>query len=237
MVNELIKKVKLELKVRSGAITRIKKETTVDHKWHGNKYGGFYVHPDNLNNDSIVYSFGIGEDISFDESVINSYGCNVFAFDPTPKSIEWVKNQGLSPKFSFYEYGIDAKTGFVNFNLPKNENYVSGSVLNHQNVNQNNKVSVPMKCFKDITDALGHKHIDVLKIDIEGSEYVVIDDILSSEVEIDQLLLELHERFFEDGKEKTKSLLKSLKDKGYSVFAVSDSLEEISFINSKALSG
>jgi FkbM family methyltransferase len=230
MVNELIKKVKLELKIRSGAITRIKREKTINHKWNGNEYGGFFVHPDKLNNNSIVYSFGIGEDISFDQSVIDNYGCNVFAFDPTPKSIEWVKNQQLSPKFTFYPYGIDTKTGFVNFNLPKNENYVSGSVLSHQNVNENNTVSVPMKCFKDITAELGHKHIDVLKVDIEGSEYGVINDILSSDVEIDQLLLEIHERFFDDGKAKTQALLKSLKGHGYSVFAVSDSAEEISFI-------
>jgi len=234
MVKELIKKAKLELKIRSGAITRIKKETAVNYKWHGNKYGGFYVHPDGLNSNSIVYSFGIGEDISFDQSVIDSYGCNVFAFDPTPKSIAWIKSQQLSPKFNFFDYGIDAKTGFVNFNLPKNENYVSGSILNHQNVNENNTVSVPMKCFKDITQLLGHKHIDVLKIDIEGSEYVVIDDILAGGVEIDQILLELHERFFDDGKAKTRALLKSLKDHGYSVFAVSDSAEEISFIKNSS---
>jgi FkbM family methyltransferase len=234
MVKDVLKKVKLELKMRAGVISRIKKETSVNHKWHGNEYGGFYVHPNGLNNNSIVYSFGIGEDISFDESVINSYGCNVFAFDPTPKSIEWIKNQKLPSKFTFYDYGIDSKTGFVNFNLPKNENYVSGSVLNHQNVNENNTVSVPMKCFKDITNTFGHKHIDVLKIDIEGSEYTVMNDILSSDVKIDQILLEIHERFFDDGKEKTKALLKSLKDHGYSVFAVSDSAEEISFIKTSS---
>jgi FkbM family methyltransferase len=230
MIERILKKIKLEIKLLTGEVSRLKIESKFNHKWHGNKYGGFYIYPDNLNSDSIIYSFGIGEDISFDQSMIDDYGCKVFGFDPTPKSIEWIKNQSLDPQFNFFTYGIDSKTGFVNFNLPKNENYISGSILKHQNVNQNNTVLVPMKCFKDITNSLGHKHIDVLKIDIEGSEYNVIDDILSSDVEIDQILLELHDRFFDDGNSKTKKLLKSLKDKGYAIFAISDSYEEVSFM-------
>src|SRR5690554_1691728 len=37
---------------------------------------------------------------------------------------------------------------------------------------------------------LGHKHIDVLKMDIEGAEYDVIENILSAQLPITQILIE-----------------------------------------------
>lgn len=50
----------------------IKVQTRCKKIWYGNGYGGFYVNPDLLNSSSIVYSIGIGEDISFDLDVIKT---------------------------------------------------------------------------------------------------------------------------------------------------------------------
>lgn len=230
MIEQLLNKVKKQIKILTGKTSIIRKEVDVKHEWYGNDYGGFYVHSDTLGEKSIIYSFGIGEDISFDQAIIEKHRCLVFGFDPTPKSIGWVNSQQISPNFNFYSFGIDAKSGFVDFNLPSNPNYVSGSVIRHNNVNESNTVRVQMKSITDIASQLGHKHIDILKMDIEGSEYEVLDSILSSPIEINQILLELHERFFADGKLRTKNLLKSLSDNGYLLFAVSDSFEELSFI-------
>lgn len=233
MIKKLLKKLKQNIKILTGSITYIKAEVKINHKWYGNTYGGFYVHPNVLNSKSIVYSFGIGEDISFDREMIKMHNCQVFGFDPTPKSIDWIKKEKLPSNLSFLEYGIDSRTDFVNFNLPINQDFVSGSTISHKNVDEKNMISVPMKSFGDITKELGHTHIDVLKMDIEGSEYHVIESILSSDVKIDQILIELHERFFEDGKLKNKRLLASFAAHGYKIFAVSDSLEEVSFIKVK----
>jgi hypothetical protein len=63
-------------------------------QWYGNDYGGFYICPILLappprthNKKIIVYSCGVGEDISFDIAIMHDCDCEVFAFDPTPKSI------------------------------------------------------------------------------------------------------------------------------------------------------
>ncbi|MFH0734040.1 MAG: FkbM family methyltransferase [bacterium] len=230
MLNKLKRKLEIEFKIITGRLTRIKKSIVCSYEWYGSKHGGFYVHHEHLNKDSIVYSFGLGEDISFDKTVIEKHGCNVFGFDPTPKSINWLKNQQLPDNFTLLEYGLDSTTGFRNFNLPKNDQFVSGSIIKHINVDENNIVSVPMKSFIDITTELNHKHIDLLKMDIEGTEFDIFDSIFSSEVEIQQILIEIHERFFEDGKNKTLRLLALLKRNGYKIFGVSDSMQEISFI-------
>ena len=55
----------------------------------GTNYGGWYI-PKNitLNADSIVYSGGVGEDISFDLLLSDKYDCNIVLIDPTKKAIQ-----------------------------------------------------------------------------------------------------------------------------------------------------
>lgn len=206
-----------------------------DYVWEGNAYGGFYVCPKFLDENSVVYSFGIGQDISFDRTLSTNYDCQIFGFDPTPKSINWIKEQDLPKKFNFHPYGIGTKSGMVDFYLPKNPDHVSGSMILQSNVNPMEKVPVQMRTFKNIVTELDHTHIDVLKMDIEGAEYEVINDILDSGISITQLLIEFHDRMIENGKLKTKKVIDLLRNRGYEIFAVSDSDQEVSFINKHIL--
>ena len=74
-----------------------------------------------------------------------------------------------------------------------------------------------------------------LKMDIEGSEYDVIEDIINSNISITQILVEFHDRLFENGYQKSIKIINALKLKGYEIFAVSESFEEVSFINKNFL--
>ncbi len=78
---------------------------------------------------------------------------------------------------------------------------------------------------------LNHTKIDILKMDIEGSEYDVLNDILNANVEIKQILVEFHHRFEKIGLQKTRDAIKALNQKGYQIAAISDSREEYTFIN------
>ncbi len=200
------------------------------YSWYGNKHAGFFIIPELLNSNSVVYSFGIGEDISFDRELIAKYGCAVYGFDPTPKSIEWVKNSNTPHKFHFLPYGISNKTGSATFYLPINENHVSGSLAETKVVSSSRKVKVPMKSFADIIKELKHNNIDILKMDIEGSEYDVLPDILKQEVDIKQILVEFHHRLFSNGNKMTKDAVELLKSSGFDLFAISKNGEELSFI-------
>jgi len=235
MAEDLIIKIKRMGLVLTRRITYIGRELRCNREWYGNVYGGFFVNPALLSQQSVVYSFGIGEDISFDRMMIEQHHCQLFAFDPTPKSIQWVNNQQLPEGFHFQEYGLASETGMAEFNLPANDQYVSGSLVSHQKVDATKKVSVPMKSFVDIVNELNHNKIDVLKMDIEGSEFDVIETILNSDVIIDQFLIEFHERFFEDGRQRLKRALKLMKQHGYKVFGVSETYEEVSFIHQRCL--
>ena len=235
MKEYILRKIKRFVLKATGKVHHLRKGIKCKHVWYGNNYGGFYVNPDLLNENSVIYSFGIGEDLSFDKAVIKKHHCHVLGFDPTPKSIQWLKKQQLPEAFHFYDFGIGSESGNVDFYLPKNPEHVSGSLVVQNNIDVKEKVTVKMKSLKDIMSELGHSHIDVLKMDIEGAEYEVIENIIAENISVSQILIEFHERFFENGKRKTEQVTGKLKDKGYQIFAVSDTFEEVSFIKTTIL--
>ncbi len=195
--------------VASGRVAHLTPSVKIEKVWRGNLYGGFYVHPAVLNERSIVYSVGVGEDISFDRDMILNYGCEVFAFDPTPKSIDWLKADAASvpDRFNFFPFGIGETTKTATFFLPKNVQHVSGSFVQQAKVDGDRAIEVQLKSFSDMVGQCGHTKVDVLKMDIEGGEYAVLDSVLSCDVKPAQILLEFHDRFFSDGKSRSKKLL------------------------------
>ena len=91
-------------------------------------------------------------------------------------------------------------------------------------------IQAPVHRLMTIMEMLGHDHIDVLKMDIEGAEYGVIADLLSCNIRVDQLLVEFHHRWPELGLQKTKRAIRELNRAGYQIFNVSLNGEEYSFL-------
>jgi FkbM family methyltransferase len=199
-------------------------------KWRfGSEYGGWDVVPANLDAHSIVYSFGVGEDASFDIALIEKFNLTVHAFDPTPQSIEWVKGQQFVERFVLHEYGISTYDGEASFNPPENPDHVSHTLLDRPET-KSKAISLPVKKLSTIMKELGHDHIDILKMDIEGAEYNVIADIDQSGIRPRQILVELHHRFRGVGGKKSMDVIDRLKSMGYTLFSVSATVQEFGFI-------
>lgn len=177
----------------------------------------------------VIYSFGVGEDNSFDIELLNKVGGTVYAFDPTPKSIRWVENNVNDDRWIFHSYGLSDMDILQDFHEPKNEDFVSGSAISRKDLKENT-IKVPMKRMSTIMNELGHKKVDVLKMDIEGSEFQVIPDILNSGCKFDQLCVETHNRFFTNGNEKVQKMIDLLHNSGYILVSRSDNYEELTFI-------
>ena len=77
---------------------------------------------------------------------------------------------------------------------------------------------------------LGHSKIDVLKMDIEGSEYAVIEDMQRAGIYPTQILIEFHHRFPGVGVQKTKKAVSSLRKRGYCLFSISNTGEDFCFV-------
>lgn len=226
-------KIKHIIKVLIKKELNLKLQINIPVVWYGNQDTGFYVNTDNLNDKSIIYSFGVGEDISFDLELIKKYNCQVFAFDPTPKSIKFIKEKKDLPEtFFFYPYALFNYNGFISFVLPDNPDYVSCKIQSNIGINVESEriIKVPCKNFSTIISELNHTKIDVLKMDIEGAEYEILDDILKSQIQIDQILIEFHHRFKEIGINKTMDAINKLNQYGYKIAAISEKYEEYTFI-------
>jgi FkbM family methyltransferase len=195
----------------------------------GSDYGGWNVVVKDIDSHSVVYSFGVGQDASFDTALIERYGVTIHAFDPTPKSIEWVRRQGFSDRFVMHDYGIAAFDGNASFNPPENPDHVSHTLLDRPSTKAR-AISVPVKRLSTIVRELGHDHIDILKMDIEGAEYAVIDDIRKSGIRPQQILVEFHHRFPGVGVKRTQKAIDRLRSMGYQLFSISATNEEFCFI-------
>jgi FkbM family methyltransferase len=208
----------------------IRPQMKENHKWFGSDSCGFFVCPDIMKQSGIVYSFGV-EDISFDIEIIKHFDCKVYAFDPTPRAIKFIERQGEIDKFNFHPIAIHHEDGYVNFFVPLNPDQISGHI--HDEGNDYKSIRVEGKKFSTIAKEFGHRAIDLIKMDIEGSEYDIIDDILESDVVIPQILMEVHTRFKGNGVAKTKNLIKKMNTAGYKIAAISPSGIELTFVKTK----
>lgn len=174
----------------------------------GTNYGGWIIPNNNsLNEESIVYSCGVGEDISFDIKLQNLYNCNIFLIDPTKKSIkhfnefkkycedknfkftggiqpdyyENIKNDNPSiDKFTYLDIGVWSKKDKLKFYKQSNSNYVSQSLINGMFTKNYDIVNVDS--LKNIMEMNNHTHIDLLKLDIEGAEIEVLKQMLRDKI-------------------------------------------------------
>jgi FkbM family methyltransferase len=195
----------------------------------GTEYGAWSICPGRLDRNSVVYSVGIGTDISFDLALIERFGVAVHAFDPTPGSIAWLAAQPLPARFTWHQVGLAAYDGQATFFPPENPEWISHTML-ARTAARGKAIQVEVRRVSSLMRDLGHERLDVLKMDIEGAEYDVVDDILASGVDIGQLLIEFHHRFSDVGIERTRQAVATLNAAGYRIFFTSDSGEEYGFM-------
>jgi len=108
----------------------------------------------------VVYSIGINDDSSFDQDFIKRWPhCEIHAFDPSIGRS--TGDNFLGPGISFYNIGLGGKDGII---TPSKKKSPKSVIPSHS------KVKWEMLTLRSIMEKLGHKHVDVLKIDVEGSE-------------------------------------------------------------------
>ena len=189
---------------------------------------GWVVDESLLNRESVIYSVGVGSNIDFDVELINSFGATVHAFDPTPRSIEWVKSQKLPKHFIFHPFGLSAENGHMDFFPPAKASSTHFSPIDRYG-DTNNIVKAPVKDIDTIASELKHKEIDLLKMDIEGAEYEVIEALPKNRVAINQILIEFHHMYKGIPISKTVDAISTLSNLGFELFNISPRTYEFSF--------
>ena len=195
----------------------------------GSDYGGYWLDASMIHRGAVVYSLGIGEDISFDLSLIERFGLDVQAFDPTPKVKKWLSAQPLPRQFHFHEAGIASHDGAETFYLPPREDWVSHSVIQARQYGRES-VRFPVMRLTTAMQLQGHRQIDILKMDIEGAEYAVIEQIVKEKIPVRQLLVEFHHRLSSVGMDKTRTALSQLEGYGMRISYICPRKEVFTFL-------
>jgi FkbM family methyltransferase len=216
----------------------------------GTPYGGWTVPISLVNENSVCYLAGAGEDISFDVELATRFHCSVHIFDPTPRAKEHFDNVvnsfhvavmctpegNLDYEYDlddeavhclhFHQLGIWTKNEVLRFFAPKDEAHVSHSISNMQGTE--NYFEAPVRRLSDIMKEQGHTALDILKLDIEGAEYEVLDTVLADGLAIKVLCVEFHPSK-ELGLQPVQAMISKLEQNKYKVIAREDL--DFTFIN------
>ncbi|KAK7068720.1 hypothetical protein SK128_010642 [Halocaridina rubra] len=135
-------------------------------KIDGNKYVCFDDDVRPIPKNCLIYSFGVGGDTSWDEAMVE-LNCSVYAFDMTTI---W-DNTMFMENFHFLDIQLSHENTDSKLNLTSGDDPSKKPLV----------VDIFMRSLETIRDFLGHQHriIDILKMDIEYSEWHIFEDIFS----------------------------------------------------------
>lgn len=182
---------------------------------------------DRLQGGGIAYCFGVGTDLGFEIALASRFGMEVHAFDPTPRSGDWVRKQHLPETLVFHPIGLAASDGVLRFEEPEHSQHVSFSAAK---ASGRPTISLPVQRLPSIMTNLQHSSIELLKMDIEGSEYEVIRDMSTHSIRPQQVLVEFHHRFTNFAPVDTRAALATMRKLGYEIAHVSPNGEEFLFL-------
>jgi len=165
----------------------------------------------------LIYDFGIRAQPQFGATMARDFGCQVHGFDPSPVSTDWwdsddAKSLRDLPNYHFHPYGAGGTDGVVTL---KEYNWGQVSILRYNSwqfdcegkdegsncgtkFRDSKSFNLDVKTLPTIMKELGHegRTIDVLKVDVEGSEYAFLENLLDSTngcpAFINQITLEWH---------------------------------------------
>ena len=195
----------------------------------GTVYGGWMIVPSAVRRNGVVYSFGVGNDISFDVALIDEFGVTVHGFDPSPSAIDYISRYAdLPERYQFHNYGLGSTQGDVEFFHPIGNGMYS---MHHGTRHiEEERVKLSVKTLSSIMADLHTDYIDVLKMDIEGAEYDLIETLIGCSDQIGQLLIEFHHRIGVAPLKKTIACVDRLRQAGFQLFHVSGTSSEFSFL-------
>ena len=118
---------------------------------------------------ALIYSFGLGEDTSFDEEMIKKYNSTVHGFDPTPRSSKHVEGRAaFLPEcfFVMHHFGLNDRDGETKLYPPANPKHVS-----HNQVPRNGSTPITATLLRlaTVLRMLGHRRVHLLKMDAVSS--------------------------------------------------------------------
>jgi|688.fasta_scaffold406873_2 FkbM family methyltransferase len=128
-----------------------------------------------LDPESVVFDLG-GYKGDFAYEINRRYGCFVYVFEPVKTFYEECAERFIAnPKVKCYNFGLSDKTGTAHIS---NEDNGSSIIKNKFE----DREEIALKQFKETIDELGLEKLDLVKMNIEGAEFLIIPHLLESDL-------------------------------------------------------
>lgn len=211
----LLRRARVIGKQLAGLEPVVRLDRAIPLEFHGGADAGWCIAAGSLSANSLVVDVGLGEDVSFSRSIIKRYGCRVHGFDPTPRAIAFVKAQA-EERLVLHPLALATAQGTARLYLPADPAHVSGAMAQEAHLSAK-FVEVETCTLGQILALIDASHIDLLKLDVEGTEYDVIDseEFRAIAPRIGQLCVEFHHRWKRRGVRATSSAVVRLRELGF----------------------
>lgn len=161
------------------------------------KDGGYIVNEDIITKSNTLITLGMGNEFSFEKDFLNmNKNKNVFIYDFSVGHKHYIKEffKNIRRLFKFKRSIKDLIKwfneyyDFVSFTSNKNVFFFPRKICRKKNIS--NDITL-QEIFEN--QNLIHKNNIILKIDIEGTEYNIVDEVLKYQNQIGHLIMEYHD--------------------------------------------
>lgn len=160
----------------------------------------------NLNENSIVIDLGAHNGI-FTENIFKKFNCFVYSFEPILKHYELCLDKfKIIDKIKLYQSGLSSENKVVDFHVAgESSSIYIGTVLGEFGIN-----------LKKIDEFLLDEKIeivDLIKMNIEGSEYELLEYMLNNNLitKFKNLQIQFHDNVFDGWEQKYNYIKETLK--------------------------
>lgn len=195
------------------------------------RFGNYRLLKTSVREEPLVYSAGVGGNITFDTALAGKLSAQVHLFDPTPRSIAFMAAQPKNERLHFHPWAVYTEDGPLDLyfdNATALSEVSNASVINLAGASR--KFRSQAFRVRTIMNKLGHDRVDILKLDIEGAAPAVLVQTLSDGILPQQVLCEFERPvgFHRVGLQaeylaQVRRALQALRDSQYEIYKIRDS--------------
>jgi FkbM family methyltransferase len=148
---------------------------------------------------SVVFDVG-GYKGEFASAIYDKYGCCVYSFEPIPEFYSIIKERFLyNDHVKPFCFGLSEKNGTegISFTADKSSLFIDS-----------NKTVIQLKRAVDFIREMQIEKIELMKLNIEGAEYGLLNDLIQSNeiTRVKNLQVQFHDFIVSDAKNKMKQI-------------------------------
>lgn len=140
-----------------------------------------------------IISAGVGQSISFELQLAKMLPAGkIMLFDPSPTGMKTIRALTMPSNIEFKGVALNGSIDPIFLGLPDNPEEGSYRSLVANNQYSDDLFKVDTTCVQAICDDAQCYEIDLLKLDIEGAEYSVLNALVEGSILPTQICVEFH---------------------------------------------